>query len=197
MRGSKHIANLPIIAMTAHAMKGDRERCLEAGMDGYVSKPINGRDLESAIAKAMYFTSSDIGCMKTTVRHDARSAKPVTLDFKQMLEQLGGDEELLHEVIGIFVDQAPRRGNLAKCPDPRRCRNGRENSAQHEGRIGVSRISEVTQKARVLEELGRKDDLKQAAQVFVSFELEISGIVSAMKRTKSGNVMATSAEAGQ
>lgn len=65
------------------------------------------------------------------------------------------------------------------------------------GELGYLGISEVTQKARVLEELGRKDDLKQAAQVFVSFELEISGIVSAMKRTKSGNVMATSAEAGQ
>jgi CheY-like chemotaxis protein len=45
--------HLPIIAITAHAMKGDRERCLEAGMDGYVSKPINRRELEEAIANAL------------------------------------------------------------------------------------------------------------------------------------------------
>jgi CheY-like chemotaxis protein len=41
--------HIPIVAMTAHALKGDRERCLEAGMDGYVSKPFNAKDLSEAI----------------------------------------------------------------------------------------------------------------------------------------------------
>ena len=45
--GSRRV---PIMAMTAHAMKGDRERCMEAGMDGYVSKPIRMRELLSVIA---------------------------------------------------------------------------------------------------------------------------------------------------
>jgi len=44
-------AHMPIVAMTAHAMKGDRERCLEAGMDGYVSKPIDLRELYEGIDK--------------------------------------------------------------------------------------------------------------------------------------------------
>ena len=52
--GAKHI---PIIAMTAHAMVGDRERCLAAGMDDYVSKPINTHDLFAAIERAMPATS--------------------------------------------------------------------------------------------------------------------------------------------
>jgi len=45
--------HIPIIAMTAHAMKGDRDRCLEAGMDGYISKPIQPPELEQAIREIM------------------------------------------------------------------------------------------------------------------------------------------------
>jgi CheY-like chemotaxis protein len=48
-REKENGAHLPIVAVTAHAMKGDQERCLQAGMDGYVSKPIQAGELEQAI----------------------------------------------------------------------------------------------------------------------------------------------------
>jgi CheY-like chemotaxis protein len=47
--------HVPIVALTAHAIKGDRERCLEAGMDGYLSKPIHPEELRTAIRRACAF----------------------------------------------------------------------------------------------------------------------------------------------
>ena len=48
-----HGGHVPIVAMTAHAMKGDRERCLAAGMDGYVAKPVRARELLEAIQQVV------------------------------------------------------------------------------------------------------------------------------------------------
>jgi two-component system, sensor histidine kinase and response regulator len=49
----QHGGHLPIIALTAHAMKGDQERCLASGMDDYISKPINAQSLSAAISRVL------------------------------------------------------------------------------------------------------------------------------------------------
>jgi len=190
--------HLPIIAMTAHAMKGDREHCLEAGMDGYVSKPINTRELEVAISKVMNLPGTDAEGTNTEVAMEPQSAKQVILDFKQMLERLGGDEKLLHEVIEIFVDQAPRHMETLRSALAQGDAESVQKTAHSmKGELGYLGISEVTQKARELEELGRRHNLEQAAQVFASFEREISAIVVAMRDTEPGKSLAASSGAGQ
>ena len=90
--------HVPIVAMTAHAMKGDRERCLEAGMDGYVAKPVQARELFEAVEKA--FPAERAAT--------AAASAPNGLDLAAALEKLAGDRELLRELVGLFLDEWPR-----------------------------------------------------------------------------------------
>ena len=191
-------SHFPIIAMTAHAMKGDRERCIEAGMDGYVSKPINVEDLEIAIAKVMHLTSTDARGLRTEGHSKGSPRNPVNLDFGPMLKRLGGDEELLDEVIEIFVDQAPKHLDTLRRALSQGDTELVERTAHSiKGELGYLGIATVSQKARELEELGRKHQLEQAARLFTSFETEISDIVAAMRAAKPGSSLAASSGAGQ
>jgi two-component system, sensor histidine kinase and response regulator len=120
--------NLPIIAMTAHAMKGDREKCLTAGMNDYVSKPIDTEHLFAALAKWIKPKDSptktippedpsgpsvtEQASIANEADHSAPSPSsdefPKTLpgiDLQSALKRLRGNEELLKKLLGEFVDR--------------------------------------------------------------------------------------------
>ena len=192
LREAQTHCHVPIIAMTAHAMKGDRERCLEAGMDGYVSKPINTKDLELAITNLMNLPVND-SFSASTDPHLGSSSIPVNLDLRQIFDRLGRDEALLYEVIEIFIDQAPKHVDTLRSALAQGDSEAVEKTAHSmKGELGYLGISDVSQKARELEELGRKHDLEQASRIFASFEAEISAIVAAMRLAKSENSLAVS-----
>jgi PAS domain S-box-containing protein len=95
--------HLPIIAMTAHAMHGDRERCLAGGMDGYISKPIRARDFFAEIARCLHETGSHSPTIENPPQPEAE-----VLDQDLLLQRVEGDRELFAEMIGLFLKDAPR-----------------------------------------------------------------------------------------
>ncbi len=96
-------SKIPIIAMTAHAMEGDRQKCLESGMNDYIAKPINPANLEDVITRWMYriqepdtvFTSSDTPAAAA----DMDAADASVFDRNALMDRLMGDEELLQTIV--------------------------------------------------------------------------------------------------
>ena len=89
-------AHVPILALTAHAMKGDAERCLAVGMDGYVTKPIKADTLMAALDGLLGSTMSPAPPL---------SAPPV--DLAQALHGADNDKDVLEEVVQVFLADAP------------------------------------------------------------------------------------------
>jgi signal transduction histidine kinase/CheY-like chemotaxis protein len=103
--------HVPIVAMTAYAMKGDRERCFEAGMDGYVSKPVDAGELFRVIASVRPRLGALSPEARTlapaaVVRAASVAAEPV-LDLSDLWARIEGDEMFLREMVGLFGETCP------------------------------------------------------------------------------------------
>ena len=149
--------HIPIIAMTAYAMAGDRERALESGMDDYVSKPIRFEDLRRAVDQFA----------------------PGGLDVASLLDGLGGNEKLLRELVDLFVADTPKL--IARIERAiRRADATRLKQAAHalKGSVGNFDSGRVFDAVRQLEQL---KDLSGAPNALAAAKAEIARLIRSLR----------------
>ena len=162
--------------MTAHAMKGDQERCLAAGADAYVSKPVSPRQLRDAIES---LTSSASWARQTPP--DANPS-PATLDLGRALERVEGDADLLRTMAALFLRDCPQQ--LAKIREAVSHRDARSLmylAHTVKGAVGNFASTAAVEAAGRLEMMGRDNDFAQAEEACQKLEETLEGVKTALE----------------
>jgi CheY-like chemotaxis protein len=181
--------HVPVIAVTAYAMKGDRERCLSAGMDGYLSKPVQLQELRQLLRRYEGGPCVEAGLVSPPeelyVDSDAQGAtgsQPLGSEHEAvergaLLERLGGDVQLMSDLIEIHLSQCP--GLLAAAGRALQENNGPELARLTHTLKGSARNLLALAAAEIagrLEIFAEQGDFSRARETMAALECEMERV---------------------
>ncbi len=178
----------PVIAMTAHAMKGDRQRCLDAGMDDYVSKPIDPQKLLGAIEKYIKPYPPEKPASPQGSWRESDRGQGLPIEIKSAVTRFGGDKDFFREILGEFLENAPKQMEILA----EGVHKGDAHMVEREAHsikgaaknVGATRIADLS---FVLEQSGRKGDLAHAKDTLDKLKAELETLDQYVKRSLPGN----------
>lgn len=163
----------PIVAMTAFVMKGDRERCLAAGMDGYLAKPIRAHELDDVLDGYVARKAAAPEVLQSPEPNAASLGSSIDVD--ELLERVGGDPDFLAELIDVFHRDYPQQlreiGQAVASGDAARLA---QRSHALKGALSTLAATDAENKAEALESMGRAGDLTGADRAYDDLDRELS-----------------------
>jgi HPt (histidine-containing phosphotransfer) domain-containing protein len=174
-----------IVAMTAHAMPGDRERCLAAGMDSYVSKPIRIKELQQVISE---LTQSP---QLTQVPEPTTGSEDV-IDEATLLAGIDGNRRILSEIVRLFLADYPQR--LAEIKQAIGRGDGVAVArAAHtlKGSVGNFAAEKAVVAAQSVEDVGKSGNFTTAEQAFLTLESELKLVGARLRKLSKSSMQMT------
>lgn len=169
----------PIIAMTAHAMAGDRELCIESGMDEYVSKPIRVNELMDRLASVLDGRQRCAAEETTPVAPHDSSA----LDWDLILEGTAGDEEILRDCVEACLLETPRLISEIKQAIANSNADAlKRNAHSLKGSISFLHQAGAIQAAQELETRGENNDFSDAFKTAANLEIRLETMITELKQ---------------
>jgi CheY-like chemotaxis protein len=171
---------VPIIALTANAMSGDRERCLEAGMDDYVSKPIEVTALAAAINRVIGGRHAETAAPAAPVAEAANAATVEQVyNRREALARTCDDTELLAQIIDIFIEETPAlMAQLAGFLDNGDCAGAFSAAHAIKGSSGNLSAAAAATTARCVELAARSGDLAGARAALPALRLAVTELLT-------------------